>query len=194
MPVVLELFCGTKSIGKAFREIGWEVFSLDLDPKCNADLCKDIMDVTPDDLPPKVDFLWASPPCTEYSIARTNAKKSRDLEGSDVVVQRALTFARFFGCPFALESSDGAPANERCSSWDPLRCGGLLQIRLSVSQENGLLEQHRVDAKPTFVQTRLPGQRRQAAPGACPAGSRPQNDGPAPNPTLVVLRDRQARR
>ena len=61
MPLLLELFSGTGSLGKAFRELGWDVFSVDNDPKAKASLCKNIMDVTPDDLPEKIDFLWASP-------------------------------------------------------------------------------------------------------------------------------------
>ena len=72
--LLLELFSGTGSIGKAFAELGWEVFSVDSDPRANASLCKNILDVTPEDIPGKPDFMWASPPCTQYSIARTAAR------------------------------------------------------------------------------------------------------------------------
>ncbi len=42
------------------------------------------------------DVIWASPPCTEYSIARSKAKKPRDLAGADALVQRALEIIKYF--------------------------------------------------------------------------------------------------
>ena len=66
---VLELFCGTKSIGKAFREAGHEVFSVDNDPRHNPDMCCDILSLCLSQLPWKPDVIWASPPCTTFSVA-----------------------------------------------------------------------------------------------------------------------------
>jgi hypothetical protein len=40
---LLELFSGTGSIGRAFAEQGWEVTSLDIDPKSGATLITDFM-------------------------------------------------------------------------------------------------------------------------------------------------------
>ena len=97
MPRLLELFSGTGSIGRAFEELGWEVFSLDLDPKSNATITMDFMEfdwtVFPKDY---FQCIWASPPCTMYSIARTTAKTPRDLEGSNRLVQRVLDCIKYF--------------------------------------------------------------------------------------------------
>ena len=71
MPLMLDLFCGTKSVSRVFREHGWDAFTLDIDPACNADLTCDILELTRDQLPPagSVFFIWASPPCTQYMPA-----------------------------------------------------------------------------------------------------------------------------
>ena len=65
--------------------------SLDNDPKCGADVCQDLLtwEYTDFSLEPP-DVIWCSPPCTQYSIARTNAKTPRDLQGADAIVQRCL--------------------------------------------------------------------------------------------------------
>ena len=48
---VLELFAGTRSIGKAFEARGHEVFSVEWDKQFeNIDLYADIMTVTADDI------------------------------------------------------------------------------------------------------------------------------------------------
>jgi len=68
---ILELFCGTKSISKAFKERGHEVFTLDNDDYHNPDLCKSILDFDVKDLPKdwrNPDIIWASPPCTTFSV------------------------------------------------------------------------------------------------------------------------------
>ena len=66
---LLELFCGTKSITKVFAEHGWQTFTVDIDPQFKPDLCIDILDVSVDDIPFKPDVIWASPPCTTFSVA-----------------------------------------------------------------------------------------------------------------------------
>ena len=79
---VLELFAGTRSIGKAFEAHGHEVFSIDWDKDFeNIDLCADIMTVTADDilrLFGRPDVIWASPDCTTFSIAAISHHRKKD--------------------------------------------------------------------------------------------------------------------
>ena len=66
---ILELFSGTESFSKIARERGHEVFTIDMDRSFNPSLCKDILDVEIKDIPFKPDIIWASPPCTCFSVA-----------------------------------------------------------------------------------------------------------------------------
>lgn len=79
---VLELFAGTRSMGKAFEAHGHEVFSIDWDKDfLNIDLCADIMTVTADDilrLFGRPDVIWASPDCTTFSIAAISHHRKKD--------------------------------------------------------------------------------------------------------------------
>ena len=66
---LLEFFSGTGSVGNIARKFGFNVISLDLK---NADINTDILewDYTQFDRN-HFDFIWSSPPCTEYSKAKT---------------------------------------------------------------------------------------------------------------------------
>ena len=70
---VLELFAGTRSIGKAFEEKGHEVYSVEWDQQHeNIDLYADMMTVTAEQILKefgKPDIIWASPPCEKFSVA-----------------------------------------------------------------------------------------------------------------------------
>ena len=98
-PVLLELFSGTGSVGRSFRARGWEVFSVDIDAATNPTLVANVLDLQLDALPPSVDCIWASPPCTHYSRARTKAKTPRDFDGSDAFVQKVLDITDHYGAP-----------------------------------------------------------------------------------------------
>ena len=72
MPRLLELFCGTKSVGRAFAAAGWEVVSLDIVSKFEPTILCDIRSWDYTTFPPgHFDMVWASPVCTEYSRALT---------------------------------------------------------------------------------------------------------------------------
>lgn len=83
---VLELFAGTRSIGKAFEERGHEVYSVDWDESLEGiDLCADVLTVTAADIVERFgwpDVIWASPDCTTYSIAAISHHRTREENGN----------------------------------------------------------------------------------------------------------------
>ena len=48
-------------------------------------------------------FVWASPACTHFSLARTTGGP-RDIEGATALVKRCLEIADYFGCEWCLEN------------------------------------------------------------------------------------------
>lgn len=68
----IELFSGTKSFSKVMETHGHETFTVDNDPSLEPDLVVNL-DVTPyrELAVPyfSADMLWASPPCTTFSVA-----------------------------------------------------------------------------------------------------------------------------
>ena len=109
MPHLLELFSGTGSIGNVFRAAGgWTVTSVDMDHRFAPDLCCNVLDLTPAMIGDEPDVIWASPPCTHYSRARTTAKTPRDLEGSDLIVNKVLEIINWYpGVWFFIENPMG---------------------------------------------------------------------------------------
>jgi len=97
MPRLLELFSGTGSVGRAFTARGWEVVSVDLDPRANATFCCDVAQWDCTGIG-EVDAIWTSPPCTHYSAARSRGG-GRDLETSDALVRKTLEIAAVLGDP-----------------------------------------------------------------------------------------------
>lgn len=69
--IVFDFFSGTGSSTQAFKDAGHTVIYIELDEYFEADE-RDIMKMTPEYLIQKYgrpDFIWASPPCTAFSVA-----------------------------------------------------------------------------------------------------------------------------
>lgn len=83
---VLELFAGTRSIGRAFESKGHEVFSVDWSKTFeDIDLYADVLTLTPELIQEKFgdpDIIWASPDCTTYSIAAISHHRRQEEDGN----------------------------------------------------------------------------------------------------------------
>ena len=66
---ILELFAGSRSIGMAAESLGHQVFSVDINAFKNIDLVIDILELKKEQIPFNPDMIWASPPCTYFSVA-----------------------------------------------------------------------------------------------------------------------------
>ena len=87
---ILELFSGTGEFSRIAKEQGHEVFTVDNNSKCNPDLCIDILKLKMEDIPFKPDFIWASPPCTDYSHAKRTGTSFIEL--SNMLVIKTISF------------------------------------------------------------------------------------------------------
>ena len=81
---VLELFAGTRSIGKAFEKQGHEVYSIEWNKDFdNIDWYEDINKITAQDIIDRFghpDVIWASPDCATFSIAAISHHRRKNPE------------------------------------------------------------------------------------------------------------------
>lgn len=97
---VLDLCSGTHSVTRALQKANGssavEVTSVDINPKYNPTILTDVLrwDYERAFPPGYFDVIWASPPCTHYSVAKT--KGERDYKLADRIVKRCLQIITYY--------------------------------------------------------------------------------------------------
>jgi len=87
---MIELFSGSGSMASSFREIGYDVFTIDINPDCNPDMVADINEIGRIHMPLKFlepDVIWAGLDCTYWS--RANNKGNHLGKGGTLLTQSA---------------------------------------------------------------------------------------------------------
>lgn len=69
MSKVLELFAGSRSFSKQAAKLGMQTFATDITQFGSIDYVVDILDFNYSEVPFIPDIIWASPPCTGFSVA-----------------------------------------------------------------------------------------------------------------------------
>ena len=74
--LVLDLFCGTKSLKTFIENKGWEYKGLDIEKKHNPEILIDFLEWDYKSINP--DIIWASPDCSCYSMANGGKHFGKD--------------------------------------------------------------------------------------------------------------------
>jgi len=100
---VLELFAGSRSVGKVCEELGYKVFSSDINDFENIDYVVDILNFDLNKVPFTPDLIWASPPCTFFSVAsigkhwnKNHTPKTEQAKLGVKIVKKTLSIIEHF--------------------------------------------------------------------------------------------------
>ena len=105
MMKVLELFAGSRSFSKEAEKLGHETFCSDINSFENIDYVVDILDFDVDKVPFEPDIIWASPPCTYFSVAsighhwnKNHTPKTKEAVLGCEIVKKTIEIIDYF-CP-----------------------------------------------------------------------------------------------
>ena len=94
---VLELFAGSRSIGNAAENLGMNVFSSDINNFKKINYVENILNFDIKKIPFKPTIVWASPPCTYFSVAsighhwhENNTPKTKEAVLGVKIVQKTI--------------------------------------------------------------------------------------------------------
>lgn len=99
---LLELFAGSRSVGREAEKRGSQVFSVDIEAFEGISWVGDILNLKRADIPFVPDVIWASPVCTTYSIAAISTHrngtepKSEYAKYSDRMLEKTLEIISWF--------------------------------------------------------------------------------------------------
>jgi site-specific DNA-cytosine methylase len=98
---VLELFAGSRSFSKQAEKFGYNVFTTDINNFDKIDYVVDILDFDINKVQFKPDIIWASPPCTYFSVAsigkhwyKDNTPKTIEASLGVSIVKKTLTIIK----------------------------------------------------------------------------------------------------
>jgi hypothetical protein len=103
---LLELFAGSRSIGNEADRLAFNVYSSDIEAFNGIDYVTNILDFDVTKVPFQPDIIWASPPCTSFSVASIGRNwtkvgddyvpKNPKAELGLVIVQKTLEIINHF--------------------------------------------------------------------------------------------------
>lgn len=100
---LLELFAGSRSVGKIAEGLGFKVFSSDKEDFENIDYVIDILNFDVKKVPFIPDVIWASPPCTFFSVLNIGKNWNKDhtpkTEGARkaiLIVEKTIEIITYF--------------------------------------------------------------------------------------------------
>tara|TARA_R110002049_G_C8905463_1_gene541963 strand:- start:13 stop:660 length:648 start_codon:yes stop_codon:yes gene_type:complete len=100
---ILELFAGSRSFSKVAEELGYKTFAVDINDFDNIDYVTDILDFDCSKIPFKPDVIWASPPCTYFSVAsighhwnKDHTPKTKEAELGVKIVNKTIEIIEMF--------------------------------------------------------------------------------------------------
>lgn len=87
---LLELFCGSKSISKEAEKAGILTFTTDINKRFKPDYIVNIFKFDINKVPFHPDIIWASPPCTCFSVASAWMHWHKSGEPKTIFAEQAL--------------------------------------------------------------------------------------------------------